>query len=53
MPVYFIHVKHAEGLDEDLEGMPFDNVEQAMASAADILRDVIADELGSTRDSCR
>ncbi|WP_276122094.1 DUF6894 family protein [Pararhizobium qamdonense] len=53
MPVYFIHVKHDGRLDADLEGMSIDNVEQAMASAADILRDVIADELGSTRDSCR
>jgi hypothetical protein len=40
MPVCFFHVKHDEGLDEDLEGMSFGNIEEAMASAGDMLRDV-------------
>ncbi len=49
MPVYFFHVKHDDGLDEDLEGMSFDGPEDAMASAADMLRDAIADELRAAR----
>jgi hypothetical protein len=50
MPVYFFHVKHEEGPDEDFEGMSFDNVEKAITSAAEILRDVIADELRAARE---
>lgn len=49
MPVYFFHLKHDEGLDEDLEGISFDSTENAMASAADMLRDAIADELRAAR----
>lgn len=50
MPVYFFHVKHDEGLDEDLEGRSFDDAEEARASAADMLRDVVADELRAVRE---
>jgi len=47
MPLYFLHVKHSEGLDEDLEGMSFDTIDDARATAADTLRNEVADGLRS------
>jgi len=45
MPLYFFHVKHSEGCDEDLEGLSFDTLEDAESSAADTLREVVATDL--------
>ncbi len=45
MPLYFFHVKHFEGVDEDLEGISFETVEDAKASAADTLREAVATDM--------
>jgi hypothetical protein len=36
---------HSEGVDEDLEGISFDSIEDAKASAADTLREAVATDL--------
>ncbi len=45
MPLYFFHVKHFEGVDEDLEGISFETVEDTKASAADTLREAVATDM--------
>ncbi len=50
MPINFLHVKHSEGLDEDLNGISFDTIDDAArASAADTLRNEVADGLRSCK----
>lgn len=45
MPIYFFHVRHDNGLHEDLDGKSFDSLQDAKADAAKTLQDVIANEL--------
>lgn len=49
MPVYFFHVNYRDAVDDDLEGMSFDDLDQAKSSAADTLREVVADDLRAAR----
>jgi CheY-specific phosphatase CheX len=49
MPVYFFHVKHRDAVDDDLEGMSFDDLDQAKSSAAITLREVVAGNLRAAR----
>jgi hypothetical protein len=49
MPVYFFHVKRSDAVDEDLEGVSFDDLDHAKSSAADTLREMVADDLRAAR----
>jgi CheY-specific phosphatase CheX len=49
MPVYFFHIKRHDAVDDDLEGMSFDDLDQAKSSAVDTLREVVADDLRAAR----
>jgi hypothetical protein len=49
MPVYFFHIKRSNAVDEDLEGVSFDNIDHAKSRAADTLREVVAAELRAAR----
>lgn len=53
MPRYFFHVRSAEGLEVDTEGLEFDSLEEAIADAERGGRELLADSAfaGATTDT--
>ena len=45
MPLFFFHVRHQDTLDQDFEGLTFDSLEEAAASASCNLREIVAEDL--------
>ncbi|KQV31992.1 hypothetical protein [Rhizobium sp. Root1204] len=49
MPIYFLHIRHSDSVDEDLEGASFDTLDEATSNAAGALRELVAQNLRAAR----